>query len=204
MWSSVRTSLKVVSNPSRDYSAFLHATSANIVYALPYCFKPFQGLFRVSTLLDVRRPFTEKSCFKPFQGLFRVSTLTTCHSSSITQPVSNPSRDYSAFLRIRCGRGQNKDVSFQTLPGIIPRFYAFSAGQLCQPRTAFQTLPGIIPRFYEWNTWWHKQDTAGFKPFQGLFRVSTTTGGYRPVLAEVRFKPFQGLFRVSTIDRHTT
>ncbi|GAK61643.1 hypothetical protein U27_01544 [Candidatus Vecturithrix granuli] len=111
-----------VSNPSRDYSAFLRSVTflaisiaisfqtlpgiiprfyeISIRYHKPINngFKPFQGLFRVSTALTLRLfPLTSHS-FKPFQGLFRVSTYAIPFAPAIPR-------------------------SFQTLPGIIPRFY---------------------------------------------------------------------------------
>ncbi|GAK61650.1 hypothetical protein U27_01551 [Candidatus Vecturithrix granuli] len=86
-----------VSNPSRDYSAFLHI------------------MLRLNNF--------KMGSFKPFQGLFRVSTY----------PGFSP-------------RGIK--YLFQTLPGIIPRFYFVLRKKQSMCRRKFQTLPGIIPRFY--------------------------------------------------------
>ncbi len=38
------------------------------------------------------------ACFKPFQGLFCISTREENWSEIYDMKVSNPSRDYSAFL----------------------------------------------------------------------------------------------------------
>ncbi|GAK61652.1 hypothetical protein U27_01553 [Candidatus Vecturithrix granuli] len=62
--------------------------------------------------------------------------------------VSNPSRDYSAFLLQPAYLGAIQQNWFQTLPGIIPRFYQTWCLQVQGGRLVFQTLPGIIPRFY--------------------------------------------------------
>ncbi|GAK61649.1 hypothetical protein U27_01550 [Candidatus Vecturithrix granuli] len=113
------------------------------------------------------------SSFKPFQGLFRVSTIGEDENTTKKHTVSNPSRDYSAFLRaLPRPRSSVISPSFQTLPGIIPRFYgrpaapvapengvsnpsrdysAFLPSATRKPTLMlrwFQTLPGIIPRFY--------------------------------------------------------
>ncbi|GAK59345.1 hypothetical protein U27_06329 [Candidatus Vecturithrix granuli] len=62
---------------------------------------------------------------------------------------------------------------FQTLPGIIPRFYFKGNLVRIVCRELFQTLPGIIPRFYAiFFDFFHHRYYC-FKPFQGLFRVST-------------------------------
>ncbi|GAK59349.1 hypothetical protein U27_06333 [Candidatus Vecturithrix granuli] len=63
--------------------------------------------------------------------------------------------------------------TFQTLPGIIPRFYRFRFHLTERPGFQFQTLPGIIPRFYMRASRTSSGVKSGFKPFQGLFRVST-------------------------------
>ncbi|GAK59352.1 hypothetical protein U27_06336 [Candidatus Vecturithrix granuli] len=62
--------------------------------------------------------------------------------------VSNPSRDYSAFLRFKKSSMQSWKIKFQTLPGIIPRFYNSLLTGVLGLSFLFQTLPGIIPRFY--------------------------------------------------------
>ncbi|GAK61648.1 hypothetical protein U27_01549 [Candidatus Vecturithrix granuli] len=137
-----------VSNPSRDYSAFLRWQYPHSL-GHPYCFKPFQGLFRVSTWPAIPCLGFLYLGFKPFQGLFRVSTPVSPAPAAASQ-------------------------EFQTLPGIIPRFYAIVPSLLSG---------GLIARF---------------KPFQGLFRVSTKGRGEDVRRASDCFKPFQGLFRVST------
>ncbi|GAK61635.1 hypothetical protein U27_01536 [Candidatus Vecturithrix granuli] len=162
----------MVSNPSRDYSAFLLSTTILKKLIPRVCFKPFQGLFRVSTQLLFVGSINPSQGFKPFQGLFRVST--------------------HAVFHIVC-----TVLQFQTLPGIIPRFYLQSSGFIRRPlrcfkpfqglfrvstqtmtpiagvATAFQTLPGIIPRFYGVPSGSKHYGSLRFKPFQGLFRVST-------------------------------
>ncbi|GAK59354.1 hypothetical protein U27_06338 [Candidatus Vecturithrix granuli] len=62
----------------------------------------------------------------------------------------------------------------------------------------FQTLPGIIPRFYLTVGIGIYNGNIRFKPFQGLFRVSTARNNSSLDALGYRFKPFQGLFRVST------
>ncbi|GAK61645.1 hypothetical protein U27_01546 [Candidatus Vecturithrix granuli] len=64
-------------------------------------------------------------------------------------------------------------MKFQTLPGIIPRFYEGYEVLLTNPKKMFQTLPGIIPRFYAGWLPDKYREVLCFKPFQGLFRVST-------------------------------
>ncbi len=63
-----------VSNPSRDYSAFLQKCLHDSIQTL-LCFKPFQGLFCISTNYFSHGLFAEEMSFKPFQGLFCISTL---------------------------------------------------------------------------------------------------------------------------------
>ncbi|GAK59342.1 hypothetical protein U27_06326 [Candidatus Vecturithrix granuli] len=115
--------------------------------------------------------------------------------------VSNPSRDYSAFLQYINISNTDCCVAFQTLPGIIPRFYFAFILHLPRYGLLFQTLPGIIPRFYVRSSIIHISKRNCFKPFQGLFRVSTGRERAASINGICRFKPFQGLFRVSTISR---
>ena len=112
----------MVSNPSRGYSTFL-PPGAICPNATNIRFKPFQGLFYISTrlfvgwycsiivvsnpsrgystflLFDSRKINTAINGFKPFQGLFYISTqeATSCAKTPV---VSNPSRGYSTFLRL--------------------------------------------------------------------------------------------------------
>ncbi|GAK59346.1 hypothetical protein U27_06330 [Candidatus Vecturithrix granuli] len=188
--------LSCVSNPSRDYSAFLqtrefHGVSAyNVFQTLPGIiprfyvtapilsallgirFKPFQGLFRVSTLDDQDAWVIIYHRFKPFQGLFRVSTISERTISRTYIKVSNPSRDYSAFLR----RARNFSTEFVPVSNPSRDYSAF--------------LREINPP--------DSIDGISFKPFQGLFRVSTKTQPDGAYAEADSFKPFQGLFRVST------
>jgi hypothetical protein len=91
-----------VSNPSRDYSAFLHEA---IIFPEPflYCFKPFQGLFCISTLMDwyllaieeVSNPSRDILHFYPSPGV----RSTSCYTRF------KPFQGYSAFYTDR-GRGR--------------------------------------------------------------------------------------------------
>ncbi|GAK59347.1 hypothetical protein U27_06331 [Candidatus Vecturithrix granuli] len=156
----------VVSNPSRDYSAFLHLFLRLWRWFSRNSFKPFQGLFRVSTavcqgyakmveavsnpsrdysaflLLGIEHDMATQDRFKPFQGLFRVSTI---HNILLTTIIN----------------------SFQTLPGIIPRFYDCMVSSFIRLVIQFQTLPGIIPRFYK-NSCLEASNQAGFQTLPGI------------------------------------
>ncbi|GAK61641.1 hypothetical protein U27_01542 [Candidatus Vecturithrix granuli] len=93
---------------------------------------------------------------------------------------------------------ESVESEFQTLPGIIPRFYTGTCRPVNPRFRRFQTLPGIIPRFYVFWVDFLPNFIICFKPFQGLFRVSTVGYQLYPGDKPNRFKPFQGLFRVST------
>ncbi|GAK61637.1 hypothetical protein U27_01538 [Candidatus Vecturithrix granuli] len=235
-----------VSNPSRDYSAFLQYLKSTIAFFqkvsnpsrdysafLPFlkeCFSHQGGWFQTLPGIIPRFYFTitswlmkPKGCFKPFQGLFRVSTSGKSRHHLHGDRVSNPSRDYSAFLHRLERRCQKIPAMFQTLPGIIPRFYKplwelnYPASQL------FQTLPGIIPRFYKGFSYSSIIKEGLFQTLPGIiprfysspstincrvwFQVSNPSRDYSAFLPKDStpryspfggFKPFQGLFRVST------
>ncbi|GAK61654.1 hypothetical protein U27_01555 [Candidatus Vecturithrix granuli] len=137
-----------VSNPSRDYSAFLRERSSPGQLPIDECFKPFQGLFRVSTLLEACPKEPETCSFKPFQGLFRVSTHEEEARQMIFVGVSNPSRDYSAFLQKYALAYSEDGLSFKPFQGLF---------RVSTLNTVLENSPPL----------------QGFKPFQGLFRVST-------------------------------
>ncbi len=89
------------------------------------------------------------------------------------QEVSNPSRDYSAFLRAFQVGGEKGLHLFQTLPGIILHFYTRCTAPPIRAIFLFQTLPGIILHFYYLGEPVSQEGQCGFKPFQGLFCIST-------------------------------
>ena len=111
------------------------------------CFKPFQGLFCISTSYRVTVASLPAKGFKPFQGLFCISTGSITVFTDLVLIVSNPSRGYSAFLPLTCS------------PTPIP--------------SRFQTLPGVILHFYLTRLRKPSMTTISFKPFQGLFCIST-------------------------------
>ncbi|GAK61639.1 hypothetical protein U27_01540 [Candidatus Vecturithrix granuli] len=136
-----------VSNPSRDYSAFLLKRWKMLLIRWVLVSNPSRDYS--AFLPTVGRLFSTWTFrFKPFQGLFRVSTTLEQWATVEKLEVSNPSRDYSAFLPSRLSIACGQSFVFQTLPGIIPRFY-----------------PDIKRKMAIF--------ISCFKPFQGLFRVST-------------------------------
>ena len=96
---------RVLSNPSRGYSAFLHTMECTMTTILsdPYRFKPFQGLFCIST-----QCFRHCDCagdgdisFQTLPGVILHFYFTEREMEGykiLEENCSNPSRGYSAFL----------------------------------------------------------------------------------------------------------
>ena len=186
-------------------------------------FKPFQGLFYISTLNHGHSLIPIADSFKPFQGLFYISTSQCVASKRTGTEVSNPSRGYSTFLPSKAEIWICRMRSFQTLPGVIlhfyftPRpfwkvrlkmfqtlpgvilhFYLTRSARNARCISTFQTLPGVILHFYAGRRIQEIVEFLRFKPFQGLFYISTRFGGLVGEGVSC-FKPFQGLFYISTV-----
>ncbi|GAK61636.1 hypothetical protein U27_01537 [Candidatus Vecturithrix granuli] len=164
----------------------------------PSGFKPFQGLFRVSTNKKVRPLRGAAKKFQTLPGIIpRFYSL--CHFLSWgSYGVSNPSRDYSAFLLLEGHSDrvwlEGRFKPFQGLFRVSTRKVGArqSSGiNVSNPSRDYSAF--LRPS----NLDDHWSPFLGFKPFQGLFRVSTKAALHLGQ-AENSFKPFQGLFRVST------
>ncbi|GAK61647.1 hypothetical protein U27_01548 [Candidatus Vecturithrix granuli] len=188
-----------VSNPSRDYSAFLqsHCKWRCCLYTIVS--NPSRD-YSAFLLDEVINKYLALAAFQTLPGIIpRFYSFFPNLSRWKMGFVSNPSRDYSAFLRAEGLKNPLEFHLFQTLPGIIPRFYVkqflVTGGSLLP----FQTLPGIIPRFYFSYPFPPPQPFKRFQTLPGIiprfYRMRLKNSN---ITRKKRFKPFQGLFRVST------
>jgi hypothetical protein len=185
-----------VSNPSQGYSAFLHAQemtrpakrflsfnppgiilhfNTQVVEGEPADesrFKPFQGLFCISTSFAHPQPRFIFSCFKPFQGLFCISTGGDYGKHCGFFHVSNPSRDYSAFLRFLWVKYQTSCFRVSNPSRDYSAFLPLEILEQLQDGRMFQTLPGIIRILLQKQSILFTQNLK-FQTLQGLFCIST-------------------------------
>ncbi|GAK59343.1 hypothetical protein U27_06327 [Candidatus Vecturithrix granuli] len=193
--------VQIVSNPSRDYSAFLQKREIEMMLK-DVQFQTLPGIIpRFYSAVSVQVISIIPSCFKPFQGLFRVSTMKLLIYYAARLAVSNPSRDYSAFLLF------GKRGTFEKVPSVsnpsrdYSAFLHFELTVAEKGDIAFQTLPGIIPRFYHSSLKPCKSAYSCFKPFQGLFRVSTVEESTRRRSSRGKFQTLPGIIPRFYINR---
>ena len=186
-------------------------------------FKPFQGLFYISTIQSWNLDLSDAIVSNPSRGystfLLYPASILEGASEDVSNPsrgystfllnkigsqcplhinVSNPSRGYSTFLRRPQNTRNSWVFAFQTLPGVILHFYAVR--RACWGRSLlFQTLPGVILHFYRFVRCSSTSTPRRFKPFQGLFYISTYFNLSLSHPPRESFKPFQGLFYISTL-----
>ncbi len=171
----------------------------NLKRVFTICFKPFQGLFCISTITMSDGKDDDLRCFKPFQGLFCISTVCGMFTSCCMFSVSNPSRDYSAFLRGIKSNVKQVIGRFQTLPGIILHFYARLSHDSAPGRRRVSNPSRDYSAFLRSIRSKKPTSLKRFKPFQGLFCISTRVNHHGLPSAPLGFKPFQGLFCISTL-----
>ena len=137
---------RTVSNPSRGYSTFLPAGNDGRLERSDGSFKPFQGLFYISTIMSTALKRWCCPVSNPSRG-YSTFLLRFVACVLICEIVSNPSRGYSTFLRWKCLSRWWTTWSFKPFQGLFyisTRCRAFMA--------AYRSC---------------------FKPFQGLFYIST-------------------------------